>query len=184
MRKVEIPIFKFDELAPKVQDKILEYYRSSMIEINNEQLYDVFKEKLSELGYPTGDIRWSLSYSQGDGMAFYGKVPDPFALAKRLFSADKFADIKWDDIKIDISQYNIRYHHYNSMDISIESYSDSMPREFAEEFHELVIRDVRKTSKELEKFGYEFLYPKNEEVLEFVKNLDEEYFADGSLWIA
>ncbi len=40
----------------------------------NTALAAYFKLELEALGYPTGDIRFSLGYCQGDGVAFYGQV--------------------------------------------------------------------------------------------------------------
>jgi hypothetical protein len=50
----------------------------------NTALEAYFKCQLEALGYPTDDIRFSLGYCQGDGMAFYGTVSK--AGIERLFA--------------------------------------------------------------------------------------------------
>lgn len=50
----------------------------------NAALAAYFKCQLEILGYPTDDIRFSLGYCQGDGMAFYGNVSE--AGLERLFA--------------------------------------------------------------------------------------------------
>jgi hypothetical protein len=75
MRQLVTEIFKFDELTPESQLRAIEYYREANLQwlwedVSNDcQL--VFCQYLHERGYPTWDIRWSLSCSQGDGVAFY-----------------------------------------------------------------------------------------------------------------
>ena len=40
----------------------------------SELLNKHFAAELAALGYPTEDVRYSLGYCQGDGVAFYGRV--------------------------------------------------------------------------------------------------------------
>ena len=49
----------------------------------NEIIKKYFEFVLASLGYPIDDIRWSLSYCQGDGMRFAGRLDDR-VVAKRL----------------------------------------------------------------------------------------------------
>jgi hypothetical protein len=78
MKDVSVKVYKFDELSPKVQEEIRDRRRENMD--LSDQLTDIFAYRLSVVGFPTGDIRYKLSSSQGDGVAFYGVVPDTLKL--------------------------------------------------------------------------------------------------------
>jgi hypothetical protein len=72
-----IQIFKLNDLSPSAKKNAIENYRDLFhkygYEIRDSLRY-FFSEMLKEHGLPDEDIRWSLSYSQGDGMAFYGNI--------------------------------------------------------------------------------------------------------------
>jgi hypothetical protein len=72
-----IEIFSLEELSENAKKNAIENYRELYESTFNDisiDLEDNFKEHLNPLGFPVDDIRWSLSYSQGDGIAFYGKI--------------------------------------------------------------------------------------------------------------
>lgn len=99
-------------------------------------LTQYFTEKLASFGFPAEDfdIRYSLNYCQGDGMAFYGKLafnelPELFAkiyaedketleklpLFKRLISAIHSTENYYSCVTIEKSRQFHLYDHYNTM---------------------------------------------------------------------
>lgn len=78
----------------------------------------VMKRKLELLGYPTGDISYSLGYCQGDGASFTGKL-DLKALGARLMP-----DVKpqvWDTCEASLEvtrDSGFRYVHERSTSLS------------------------------------------------------------------
>lgn len=72
-RKVELKVYSFDELSPTAKARAIEDYRPhAWDQADSDVLNDLFKERLDEVGLPTKKLAWSLSYSQGDGVGFYG----------------------------------------------------------------------------------------------------------------
>lgn len=74
---------------------------------------------LSSLGYPVGDIRWSLGYCQGDGMRFTGMV-DVRIVARRLLAGNPvFMGLALSAIekgdRIEITAKDSRYVHAYTM---------------------------------------------------------------------
>ena len=99
-------------------------------------LTQYFTEKLANFGFPAEDfdIRYRLSYCQGDGMAFYGKLafdelPELFTkiyaedektlvklpLFKRLISAINETETYYGYVEIEKSRQFHLYDHYNTM---------------------------------------------------------------------
>lgn len=78
---------------------------------------------LTKLGYPTGDIRWSLGYCQGDGSSFTGDL-DLKVLGARLcpeVSAEVWASI---DCSLSLERISsLRYVHENSTRLNIDTES-------------------------------------------------------------
>lgn len=72
-----VQIFKLSNLDPSAKKNAIENYRNIFTEDGFEirdSLRYYFSEMLKQHGLPDEDIRWSLSYSQGDGVAFYGNI--------------------------------------------------------------------------------------------------------------
>lgn len=82
----------------------------------------LFEHMLSELGYPSDDIRWSLSYCQGDGASFTGNL-DVKALGSRLCPDIKEA--VWnslpDDFELKLTRSSgMRYVHERSTSLNYD----------------------------------------------------------------
>jgi hypothetical protein len=74
-RQVTFTAYKLDELSPKARAHAIETEREALgQDYDGSRLTEMFAEMLGEKGFPTNDIRWSLSSSQGDGVAFYGPI--------------------------------------------------------------------------------------------------------------
>lgn len=87
-------------------------------------LETLFRHVLEKKCYPTGDIRWSLGYCQGDGASFSGKL-DVAALGKRLcpeVHEDVWAGLP-DDFELTLTRYDNRYVHENSTSLNYDARS-------------------------------------------------------------
>lgn len=182
-RKAEITVYKYAELDDKVKARLREsYVRERANETNEFDLKDAFAERLEAKGYPTDKIQWSLSSSQGDGVAFYGKVT-PECLAKIFERVELSISSSGFEMIIEETSLSHRYSHANTMLVTISFLigTESTSEEIISLVHEKIIYDVRKTSAELEKLGYELLYPErtDEDTDEEITNLGHEYTADG-----
>ncbi len=194
-RQAQITVFRYEELDAKVKEKIRDQYRRDQSEeVNEHFLKDRFIEVLEEKGYPTSDIHWSLSSSQGDGVAFYGKV-DTDGLAKivaRLAASDpttqKDSLVGWQtkvSMLINKTAFSHRYSHSRTMDVALFAEDEPFEDDTFDRLSEAVLEDVRSTSRELEALGYALLYPKetDEDTDEDIAALDREYTIDGKEFI-
>lgn len=69
MRIIEKVVYKFEELGKGIQSKIIENWNNEE-SINLDFLVDNWKERIQEIGFNEVEIRYSLSYCQGDGASF------------------------------------------------------------------------------------------------------------------
>lgn len=193
--------------TPEAKKRAVEWARKNENETFSDfhatDITRMFYEKLSALGYPCHDpdarddhrrtrahgdangcIEWSLSHSQGDGVAFYGPV-DMEIVAKRVLTPEDYAAWKTlhDDgditVKLVRNGFGHRYSHWNTMTVSIESNSGDSA--LLQRIEDAITEDVRKTSRELESAGYkEIEYKLSDPVLiEGLMNNDDEFYADG-----
>lgn len=131
MREHVIKLYQFDELNEDAKKIAIEEFRKNM-DLSNEAdfITEDFAYELKELGYPIDDIEWRLSYSQGDGVAFYGKVEDMDKVVKRLANDEGYSiDINlYNKIieegfvinaKICRNSFGYHYSHYNTMEVEM-----------------------------------------------------------------
>jgi len=149
-KTITITVYSFDELSDKAKARAIEEVRKlGFCSVESGEIEDVFKGKLEDYGYPTEDIRFRLSYSQGDGMAFYGDF-DPKPVLERLgLNDDGVSGSNCWTIKR--NSYGHQYSHYNTMDL--EAGDDSVRVQTIS----AVLEDIVKVSKELEKLGYSMI---------------------------
>lgn len=124
MRTHKIKLYSFEELNEKAKKTAIENWRlNDDLYHEGEMLSEIFKQRLSDLGYEDMSVEFSLSYSQGDGVAFYGEVSDVDKLAKRLLNEKDYKLFNaWGeelDISFDIADINPRYSHSNTMSLEI-----------------------------------------------------------------
>lgn len=161
-------VYKFDELTKEAQERALDYFRESedfpfleeSMQYKLEQLLEQSKIRYDE----TPTVQYSLSWSQGDGAMFYGRV-------------------YWRQYTIDI-EHSGRYYHYNSKTFDINltngnNISGKVYERVEQEFNELYV-DI---CHELERYGYaEIDYILSEEsIKELIDANEYEFTEDGRL---
>lgn len=177
-------VFSIRELPEEVQKRVLDRWRYKIWDDHDSQvLTGEFKRILSERGFTNPEVCWSLSYSQGDGMAFWGRI-DPQDFFKWVFSGAPFAKpykkeakkfVRLQDILSVHVRHEDRYCHWNSMSVEVEvigSELDLLP--------EKIRADARKWKDEKEyrlmnwmRDKSEILYRRNEPIREWNKRMDE-----------
>jgi hypothetical protein len=185
MREHVTTLYKFEELSPQAQETAVNKWRESMDwGFESEQISEDFKYKLEELGYPTDDIGWSLSYSQGDGVAFYGYV-DMDIVARRLLEGkdlELYNRLVEENLTVSAriyrNSFGHHYSHWNTMEVEMdgdstdtmitylyESNGEELTREewddkereleaFITHLEEVISIDIKTVSRELESLGY------------------------------
>ena len=193
-----IKVYRFTELSEEVQNKLIEKCREDGI-YNDFQTQDIsedFRNRLEELGYGETKVGWSLSYSQGDGMAWDGSVSgsDLKTLRDRLFSKGHTVrrvlnSRVLDNLSMTVKQSG-HYYHWNSMNVEIDNadYRYETPAQEAAivQFREAIAEDVKDTSRMLEKEGYAAIeYNESDEVIReniIANNEDTWYMVDGRIF--
>ena len=137
--------------------------------MSNRLIRAHFARELATLGYGAAEPQWALSYCQGDGMAFYGRIQgdDLATLARRLLRGQDLAAFTrahrkdGELISLDIRDRGGRNHHYASMAVDWSEYFDTDDERFTaperaalQRLHSAVIADVAAVSVRLEKEGY------------------------------
>ena len=188
----------FDELIEEAKESAIEDERSSgrrFDETDAAFLTEDFQYQLAEKGFEAVKVFWSLGYCQGDGVAFYGRVyaddlkakdPEAKKLIERLEKAG-------DEISIETTGANNRYHHRNSMTVEIDFENEREEEDFParlkialpalrEEFEDYLSEKVKEISTELEKSGYaeiDYRY-ENETLSRDLSESDNLYKKDGT----
>lgn len=147
MRTGETKVYKFDELSKDAQQKAIQRQREFELGEPHlaDRITDMFAEELESLGLPTDNIMWSLSYAQGDGVAFYGTTdydkaydiidrlmedsPEKSLLMKAV--EDGFASVS---AMILQNSWGNHYSHAGAMAVDIFSNSEILPEHMVLEY--------------------------------------------------
>jgi hypothetical protein len=127
----EMTVFNYSELNAEAQEKARDEFRNNReYHYESEYIKENFEEYLRELGLPHEDVEFSLSYCQGDGVAFYGRVNTTADLLDKLDLTDdsrmfieQAQGSGWTiDADIVRNSWANRYAHWNTM--NVETYVD------------------------------------------------------------
>lgn len=187
-----IKVYYFNELSEEAKERAVDaIIRAGLnfTEIEVESITEVFKDEVIKYGFDE-DVRveWRLSYSQGDGVAFYGNLDFSRWLSnnKNLFSNEELDVLENDYIEVLVypNSFGRLYSHYNTMDIKLNSnYLDEYTDLF-DKIYDTINDDIKNLSKRLENLGYEMIDYYNS--FEYVKELaianEFEFFEDGTLF--
>ena len=186
-------VYNFDELSESAQQSALEWFAQG-----NQECYDpddltmVFQETLKQWGFPDDQIEWSLSYSQGDGIAFYGGIDVKQYLAHTK-QTTKFRDLLrspniYIEAYINRNSFGYHYSHYNTMYVGLDVSHDSVKLTanqeiLADNLREGLIEHVVEVSQTLERMGYaELEYVTTREyIVEQIEINEYEFTEDGKL---
>ncbi len=163
-RTTTTTIYTYDELDDSAKDRAREIIGSWNAEWEGDNLTDYFAEFLAEQGFPSDKIEYSLGYSQGDGVAFYGSIDLDvwFAANSRKTYYRTLRNYNpW--ARIDSNSWSNHYSHSNTMDVIAGSEYDYSTNPLVGEKREASLAElrdeleesVRDMSHKLEKLGYE-----------------------------
>lgn len=199
----EIQIFNYSELNKDAKEKAIEVVRNTDI-FGQELVWDLneaFESTLKSLGLDGIEIDFSLSHSQGDGVAFYGYIDN-----EHLWNWVNDSKLSDDEVKLialcQLGRANLdiniernflssRYSHPNTMEVSIPFYDgDDLPfdDDRMEELMsglELKIKEVvQDKSMELERLGYNMIndYYSDENLNDILEESSLEFYEDGTLY--
>ena len=206
----EIKIYKLEELKKEVKAKVIERFGEHLVERNFEIFQEEAGEILSsEYKMKDYQIEYSLSYSQGDGLCFYNENKSLLSYNiiknKDIENANVFEKYCIEQLNNEQylllleylnCDYNFKikkgwsnYSHAYTCLIDYEFYwSDNAEEEkrindFIDELNEILFEKVYvKTCKKLEIIGYNCYNVSDEEVTDFIEDMDYEFLEDGSIY--
>ena len=188
MRIIETTVYRYDELSEAAKAKAVERVRSDLSEyLEYDNLTEWMGEYLSERGLPSEDIRFSLSYCQGDGVAFYGEVDVPTLLRKYRVLSRYRSILDHVIVSLSPNSYGHHYSHWNTMQIDVEWACDREPTSLQElllgELEDRILSIAQAESGELERRGYaEIDYLTSAEVaVETIECNEWEFTEDGGI---
>ena len=168
MKIIELKVYEFSELnAAAKQKAINKYYEDETYDTLSGDLTESCKALLEEKGAQYGDIKlqYSLSWSQGDGLCFTGKIEK-------------------NGITLNL-KHNARYYYANSVNMS---FYDIAGEELDEDDATITgIAEIKEiyfeVCKKLEKEGYNILeYRMNETEFADLCSANEYFFLeDGTM---
>ena len=169
MKKLMLNVYEIGELKGKAKQRALDNMREAFgTDITSEYILECLKEELINCygeGFKDVKILYSLSYSQGDGVAFDGNV-DLTKVKGVPLTPDTYACI---------SCYG-RYTHYNSMAIAFD---DDVTKEVEDKFKSI----VKDASKMLTNYGYKVIedYESDESMVQMAEANDIYFLESGKI---
>lgn len=187
MREATVKVYSASELTGKAKESALEWYRGLWDSSDADAITEMFKSRLEEAGLSELEPRWSLSYCQGDGVAFYGRV-DLEELAskqphvKALLVSESIADDRLEGFEMEVISISSHYSHWNTMRTSVIA-PDGM-EDLGGKLCETLDAILVDLSRQLEKEGYtEIEYLTGEErFLETAEANEWEFTENGELF--
>lgn len=198
MRVIEKNVYKFEELTEDAQQKVIEYFQN-----NNDFYYDADydKEILKEKGFTNTDIYYDVSYCQGSGACFDGRINVPFFLDAFFEYTTDMSFIRrktvlvslvndYASFSINANSFGWHYNHEKTRYIDYD-YNDycgyRLSKLFVSFLKEFVsfIEDARLTeSKELfQRIRTEYEYQNSVEAIkEMIACNEYEFYEDGTLF--
>jgi len=175
--------FTVDELDENVKKKMLDNYRDLFTDYDTHHLTEDLREVLREDGLVVDSLYWSLSHSQGDGVAFAVEKIDLDFLGRNQPDFEKYIT-EFEKLGLDLSVEIVqsgRYFHSDSMSLMVnydeeKRQSTEIQKKISKFLHKL-LSFVRKESSKLEQIGYEYIdYYTSDECIEEHLRLNNFYF--------
>ena len=183
MKIINVEAFEYDELNDEAKAKARDWYKADDEgDVTCWSIRTQFETDLESLGLENLKAWWSLNWCQGDGVAFEGDFDlGSFSIKQRELCEEKHEtkDV-WgkfvhectlskdgmtrleklcgdEEMEVCCHVKTVgRYTHWNSMEASIECYSDTTDEQdmLLEEVREDIAELLKSISKEFERIGY------------------------------
>lgn len=164
-------VYTFDELSKEAQQKAIDNARDNEYEVGLDWLNTDMQEQLlvlldkHKLKGDDCQVRYSLSYSQGDGASFTGRIE---------YNGTWYGDVE-------LGSLSNFYCHYNTVKLD-SLYSLRTGKEAPQATVDKVEELVREISRELEQYGYDLIEQatSDESITEYLRE-DNEFYKDGTV---
>jgi len=195
MRTEKIEVYKFSELNKKAQEKVISDYRAEdELTFFSEDFTEYAKDYLQEkYAFNPDEIRFSLSYSQGDGVSFTEKGVniEEFIKKNNIKGFDLLIKLNQEPnliISLETNSLSNMYQHENTVNIEYNLYPDNSSLKTDKLIGDFiaVMEEIRfNACKELEKNGYKQIedLQSEEYIKEAIETNEYEYTKDGKQWV-
>jgi hypothetical protein len=178
MKDYTVRRYSFEELGKEAQDKAIEDTRSLLNEwVPEEYLTEELEYELDrQLGGSASSIelRYSLSYCQGDGVATYGTL-------KR----EEAPNLSWPDsvayVELSRNSWSNHYSHYNTFNVEAFTEDDDKVEGEGVSVLEGQLRDL---CRDLARYGYDLIekWTSEEAALTYIREArGDDYLLDGQV---
>jgi len=192
MRQEMLSVFTFDELAPEVQEKVLEKHRHWHTEFGDWDQFVIedWQTRLDEIGFEDAEIYYRGFWSQGDGACFESKHFDFEKLIAQLDEKKYRHLLKVIDYLSGTIQKNSYGHHYtheSTRYVSLE-FNNYRTTPRLEKLVNALEEELDDLSRNLSKQIYtslesEYEYQTSDECLKEMFHCNEmEFFEDGTVF--
>lgn len=172
MKDYKVRRYSFEELEGEARERAVTELRQSLGELDfSYELTEYLSEYVdAALGGVNSqlDLRYSLGYCQGDGVALYGRV-----------DRENAPDLSWPEgasyAELSRNQWSHQYSHYNSFNVEVFNSEDE---EVEVGYIEVQLRDL---CRELTRVGYNFIEGMSSEELaiEQLREADAVFTIEG-----
>jgi len=189
--------YSYSELSDSAKEKVKEWYLNDPT--RNDLLTDVFENDLKYYYFKNSDLKveWSLSSCQGDGVNVYGKLN----VIKDILKAADLTDKQKKQLSWYMTQYDYEYcdlpvnRRYTYCNVDSVSYADdltsaleydsirSIDSTLIKQLEDLIVQRVKTVCRDMEKYGYKYLYEADDSEVEECCDANEWYFDSNGKFI-
>ncbi len=195
MRKIEITLYSFDELSPKVQEKVLDRARETYPwgEDDNEQVEEAISSFVEEkFGIKmisafsiknassirgNNCIQFSLGYCQGDYVAFNGKL-DLKLFVEKNEDIRKLVGEHVDNLVVKVMTTRGGFQHK----VEIDDVEEALDENELDDLSDAIVKVLDTAAKESMEVGYSAIEDIRSDDNLKANFSDMEFLEDGTIW--
>jgi len=175
MKEYTVKRYSFSELEGDARERAIKDMRNRLLEwIDEREITDYLSGQIDDAlgGEPISyELRYSLGYSQGDGVAIYGRI-----------SREEAPNLTWPEgvafVELTRNQWSNHYSHYNSFNVS--GFNEDEDEGYDCHVIEGQLRDL---CKDLANKGYKYIENSTDEesAIRYLEdNYEDEFTIDGT----
>lgn len=187
MKTIRTKVYQFSELSKSAQETAKEWWKDMLNE--DSYILDGFSEycteRAKEEGFEDIELQYSLSYSQGDGLSFSGKLDTNKFLSENI--RPLFTKVLSNNLTVEINGNTGRYCYASTSDIDMyleygKEYANI--QNIIDELKGILENKYITLCKELEKTGYKWIESRyeDENVIADIEANEYYFTKDGKIF--
>lgn len=196
MRKIELEVYKYEELEEEVKEVVREKISELIVDLRFDWLKEDLQEILAcEYDLHDCELRYSLSYCQGDGLSFdcdnllessyiMNKIKEKLNKNEKAMLTSMIK--KYQLSKIVSHNTNNHYCYASEYDIDIKlgyGWYDltKKQQELIDKIQNIVVEVYLEICSKLECEGYNCYNVSEEDIVDMIKGNEWEFYEDGEM---